>query len=246
MKVLITGAGGDVGIAISERLISSNCEVVAYDLRGEHLPTGVRFVDGDVRDFEHLARVAQGCDGGIHLAALAGEANAEEILSVNVLGAYGFLLAARKAGFRNSVIASSASTHLAPSEFDHGSLMRTSDGDDHAYDMSKALQEMIGRDFHSHGLSVQCLRFGHIVLGKEETNLRRTTTLHDEQYCRGGWVALEDVVDACNAALKTAPATTTFEILNVVGAKAARDRFQVARAEGRLGIKLKYDFSAFE
>jgi hypothetical protein len=34
-------------------------------------------------------------------------------------------------------------------------------------------------------------------------NLLRSISLRDEEYCRGGWVALEDVVDACVAALQT-------------------------------------------
>ena len=86
MKILITGAGGNIGIAVSERLISSNHDVVAYDLRNEGLRAGIRFVDGDVRDFKRLARAAEGCDGGIHLVALASGASAEDILSVKRIG----------------------------------------------------------------------------------------------------------------------------------------------------------------
>jgi nucleoside-diphosphate-sugar epimerase len=246
MKVLITGGTGDVGSELSARLVSSGHDVVVYDLKKESLLAGIQFVEGDVRDFKRVALAADGCDSGIHLASLAGTSDAEDIVSVNVLGAFSFLVAGRRAGFRNSVVVSSAPVHLAPSEWDNSLLLKTSGGDDHVYDLTKALQEVVARDFHSHGLPVICLRFGHIVLGEEETNLRRSISLRDEEYCRGGWVALEDVVDACIAAVETPRTTPTFEVLNIVGSRGARDRFRVAAAESRLGMKLRYDFAAYE
>ena len=245
MNVLITGGAGNVGFELSKKLVSSGNRVVVYDLKNDDLPTAVQFIEGDVRDFKRLALAAEGCDGGIHLAALDGTSGAENIVSVNVLGVIGFLTAAGKARFRISVVASAAPVHLAPSELDDGFLLRTAGGDDHIYDLTKVLQEVIARDFHSHGLATLCLRFGHIVRGEEEMNLLRSMSLKDEHYCRGGWVALEDVVDACAAALETARATTTFEVLNIVGAQSARDKFHVAAAENRLGIKLRYDFAGY-
>ncbi len=246
MKVLITGGGGDVGIALAERLVSSMHHVVVYDLKGDGLPPGVRFVEGDVRDFSRLAEAAEGCDAGIHLAVLAGESGAEDIMSVNLLGAYGFLRAGQRASFRNSIVVSSAPVHLAPSESDIGFPLRTSVGRDHVYDLTKAVQELMAMDFHSHGQPVLCLRLGHIVLGEAGTSLERSVSLWDEDYCRGGWVALEDVVDACASALELTPALDTFEILNIVGAAEARERFHVGSAESRLGIKLRYDFAEYE
>jgi nucleoside-diphosphate-sugar epimerase len=246
MNFLITGGAGDVGIELSKRLGLSGHGVVVYDLKNAGLLSGVQFFEGDVRDFKRLALAAEGCDSGIHLATSGGASGAENIISVNVLGVTGFLAAGRKARFRNSVVASSAPVHLAPSELDNDILLRTSGGDDHVYDLTKTLQEVIARDFHSHGLPTLCLRFGHIVRGEEEMNLERSIFLKDEDYCRGGWVALEDVVDACVAALEMAPATATFEVLNIVGARGARDRFNVAAAENRLGIKLRYDFVGYE
>ena len=246
MNVLITGGSGDVGTELSKRLILSGHAVVVYDLENRGLPDGVRFVEGDVRNFKHLAQAAENCDSGIHLAALAGEADAEDIISTNLLGAFGFLVAARNAGFRNSVIASSAPVHIALNVPDDRPLLKTSPGADHVYDLTKTLQEMIARDFHAHGLQTLCLRLGHIVRGAEEMNLRRTVSLKNEDYCRGGWVALEDVVDACAAALETAPDAARFEILNIVGTRDARERFRVAAAEKRLGIRLRYDFASYK
>jgi nucleoside-diphosphate-sugar epimerase len=246
MNIFIPGGAGHIGIALADQLIASGHGAVIYDRDNQDLPPGARFVEGDVRDFQHMVQAAQSCDSGIHFAALSGASQAAEILSINVLGAYGFLAAARQAGFRNAVMASSAPVHLAPGAWDNGALLPTAPGADHVYDLSKALQEEMARDFHAHGLPALCLRFGHIVRGKEESDLRHATSLKDERYCRGGWVALEDVVESCIAALQMAPATEKFEVLNIVGARGARQRFQVAGAEHRLGISLRYDFAAFE
>lgn len=220
--------------------------MVAYDLDGSRLPGEAQFIKGDVRNFSRVVNAAASCDAGIHLASLAGDSKDEDILSVNVLGAYGFLQAAQQAPFQSAVIASSAPVHVAPNSLDDDLLLRTSDGGDHVYDLTKTLQEVIGRDFHAHGLPVCCVRFGHIVRGAEELNLERSKPLAREYYCRGGWVALEDVADACVAALMIDPPGEVFEILNIVGARDARTRFHVADAEERLGIELQYDFAAFE
>jgi nucleoside-diphosphate-sugar epimerase len=246
MKVLITGGGGPVGAALCEKLISRENDVVVYDLKHGSTPAGALFVEGDVRDFDHLAEVAAGCEAGIHLAVLAGETRQEDMFSVNVSGAYGFLFAASKARFGRSIVVSSAPVHLAASGMDRQFPLLTSGGDDRLYDLTKALQEVMAHDFHAHGLNVLCLRFGHVVRGEEETDLERTTSLAEEHYCRGGWVALEDAVEACAAALTIAPAAKGLEILGIVGSRHGRDRFDVSGVEERLGIKLRYDFAAFE
>ena len=246
MDVLITGCNSDVGVALSERLVASGHTVRAYDVDGSRRPGAIEFVEGDVRDFGLLATVAEGCDVGLHLAALSGDSPAADILSVNVLGAYGFLSAASKNAFRTSVVASSAPVHLDPRPSDDAPLLRTSADRDHTYDLSKTLQEVIGRDFHAHGLPVLCLRFGHIVLGEEEKTLDRSKDLSSEAYCRGGWVALEDIAVSCAAALAIEPSHDALEVLNVVGSVSARERFRVADAESRLGVELQYDFSDYE
>ena len=245
MKVLVTGACGTIGLAVTDKLVSANCEVVAYDRVRSELPGGARLIEGDVRDFAQLAEAARGCDAGIHLAAVADGASVSDILSINAFGAYGFLAAAKEAGFRRTIIAGSAPVHLPPGDRDN-SFPPPSDSEDHVYDLSKALQEVIASDFRSHGLPALCLRFGHVVRGKEETNLEGSLALKDEHYCRGGWVAIEDIAEACLAGLALQPSENALEILNIVGARGARERFRVGAAENRLGITLQYDFAAYD
>lgn len=244
MKILVTGACGPIGLAVTEKLVSAGHEVIGYDRVGSELPCGATLIEGDVTDFAHLTEAARGCDAGIHLAAVSGEATATDILSVNALGAYGFLAAARDSGFRRTIVAGSAVVHLPASDRDNSFPPPSFDGD--VYDLSKSLQEVIANDFRSHGLAVLCLRFGHVVHGEEETSLEGSSPLEDEHYCRGGWVALEDIAEACLAGLAVQPSEDALEILNIVGAKGARERFRVATAESRLGITLEYDFAAYE
>ena len=246
MRTLITGVSSDVGRYLAAHLIDNGHEVVGFDTTEFDALTGVEFVQGDVRDFAAVADASRACDTGVHLAVRAGDASAEDIVGVNVSGAYGFMAAARRNRFRNSIVASSAPVHLAPGPGDNEVLLRTSQDDDHVYDLSKALQEVVARDFHAHGTPAMGLRFGHVVWGEREVNLDEPTPLVALDYCRGGWVALEDVVVACAKALEIPPSRDTFEILNIVGAKSARDRFETGRVERRLGFKFAYDFADYE
>jgi UDP-glucose 4-epimerase len=77
-------------------------------------PTGasIQLVVGDVRDFELACASCEGVDGVVHLAANTGVPNSIaaplEDCSANVLGTLNYLEAARRAGIRRFVLASSA------------------------------------------------------------------------------------------------------------------------------------------
>lgn len=244
MKTLITGIGSEVGLGLSQRLISAGNEVVGFDIQPvANGINGVTYVQGDVLDLCALSEAAKGCDAGIHLAVLAHPFNAAEIMNVNVTGAYNFMAVAREQRFRIAILAGSAPVHLDANA--NEDLMPTAEDEDHAYDLSKVLQEVVVRDFHAHGNPVMCLRFGHIVRGKLEQNLDSSTPLSELDYCRGGWVAIEDVVTACAVALELSPDLHSLEILNIVGAQGARKKYQIEQTERRLGIKLAYGFANY-
>lgn len=244
MKTLITGISSDIGRFLAEHLVNHGHQVIGIDIKSiDSLPTEVEFVRGDVRDIPTLTHIAHECDTGIHLAVLSG--NAPDLLDVNVSGAYSFMIAARANNFRNAILTSSAPVHLENIDID-ALLLSTSQDEDHAYDLSKVLQEVTCRDFHTHGTPVMCLRLGHIVWGEREVNLSKPTPLTEFNYCRGGWVALEDVVIACAKALETTPDPKIFEILNIVGARGAREKFNIGDTEQRLGFELIFDFANFE
>lgn len=77
MKVLLTGALGNIGLATLEALLAEGHDVVAFDLesrRARKLASAiegrVRFVWGDITDAESLRRALGGVDAVIHLAAV--------------------------------------------------------------------------------------------------------------------------------------------------------------------------------
>ena len=244
MKILITGSSSEIGQGIAGALLDEGHSVVAFDqtrcsIEHERLIS----VEGDVRQLDELIGSSVGCDAGIHLAVLAGDSEGMELLSVNVLGAYAFLMASKQAGFCSSVLVSSAPVHLEPSEFDLGLINSSRDAD--LYDLSKNIQEIIAQDFNLHGLPVFCLRIGHVVFGERALNLDAPIPLDQLEYCRGGWVALEDVISFCIAAL-SCEAESNFRTYNLVGSLSGRDRFDVATTEKHLGVNLRYDFSEYE
>lgn len=99
-RVLLTGAGGFIGAALTASLLELGHEVVAVEngLRGspkriEHLLANkrLRLIEGDVRDVELATRATEGCAIVFHLAAVNGTENfynrPEVVLDVAVRGA---------------------------------------------------------------------------------------------------------------------------------------------------------------
>jgi nucleoside-diphosphate-sugar epimerase len=235
MRVLVTGSKGYVAQRTIEALSDRGHEVVGFDLE----------LGGDVRHPDAVDDAARGCDAGIHCAVLHADSRPADILAVNVVGTYSFFAAAMKHKFRMAVLASSAPVHLPSREDDAvGFPLRSSDGADHVYDLSKALQKQIARDFFERQVPVKCLRLGRVVDGDRATTLGEEVTLSDLTYCRGGWVAIEDVAEAFTAAL-TSPPDDVFLPYTLVGSRLGRLRFNVCKTEARLGIRLKYDFAEF-
>lgn len=101
-RLLVTGAGGFIGAALTKRLCALGHEVVAVEngLRGSpkriaHLledPSArLRLVDGDVRDVAVATKATEGCEIVFHLAAVNGTENfykhPEVVLDVAIRGA---------------------------------------------------------------------------------------------------------------------------------------------------------------
>ena len=77
LKVLLTGAMGNIGFSTLEALLVEGHDVVAFDLesrRARQLASGfdgrVQFVWGDITDPESLRHALEGVDAVIHLAAI--------------------------------------------------------------------------------------------------------------------------------------------------------------------------------
>src|SRR3954469_4551136 len=126
MRVLVTGGAGFIGSHLAERLFERGDEVRILDSfatgRREnlaHLPDA-ELVEGDVQSFERAHHAVRGCDAVLHEAALPSvpRSVADPLTSnaTNVTGTLNVLLAARDAGVRRVVFASSSSVYGAAKE----------------------------------------------------------------------------------------------------------------------------------
>jgi len=126
MATLVTGGSGVLGLHVARCLGEKGETVVAYSTSGapdradvllQNATARVKFIRGDILDFEHLRQTAEEFDvtGVIHTAALTGEAQARarthEVFSVNVAGTSNVLELARLRKVRRVVYIGSASEY---------------------------------------------------------------------------------------------------------------------------------------
>ena len=176
-RVLVTGASGRVGRHVVDALVD-DCEVTVLDLAPP--VQDVPFIEGNVLDLDTVRASMSGQDAVIHLAAidLGVPAEPEAYFGTNVMGTWNAVQAAREAGIRKVVLASSVSaTGIGemrsdfPPEYlpvDEAHAMKPA----HAYGVSKLVVEDIARSFALHGdVSITCLRPVAVIV---DSNLRRT------------------------------------------------------------------------
>ncbi len=174
-RILVTGGAGLIGSHIVDRLISeSPAEIVILDnfVRGRRenlagaMPSGrVTIVEGDIRDRQLVTEAMQGIDVVFHQAAIRITQCAEEpALAMDVLvnGTFIVLDAARQAGVRKVVAASSASVYGLADRFPtdeqhHPYNNRT------LYGAAKAFNEGLLRSFNEmYGLEYVALRYFNV------------------------------------------------------------------------------------
>jgi UDP-glucose 4-epimerase len=114
-KMLVTGVAGFVGSNLADRLLAAGLEVVGidnliYGLR-EQIPTAVEFHNADIRT-KDIYDLFRGVDVVFHLAAkndlIACQQGPVETMEVNVAGTTNVFEAARRAGVRKVVLATSS------------------------------------------------------------------------------------------------------------------------------------------
>jgi uronate dehydrogenase len=156
--VLITGGAGRIG-----RYLRSGLPAFGWSLRSmdKQEGQGDDFVQGDILDPEVLAAAMAGAAAVVHLAAVVTSQSAfGEILGANIDGTYRVFDAAREAGVRRIVFASSNHANgFAPISSGWGPGVR--DRPDSFYGVSKIFGEALAQMYADrYGIDVVSIRIG--------------------------------------------------------------------------------------
>jgi UDP-glucose 4-epimerase len=171
-KILVTGGCGFVGSNLLRQTVErdSAADIVVLDNETmgspRDLPEGrITYHKGDICDLPLLSRVMAGCDTVIHLAANTRVIESIEDptlnFEVNVRGTFNVLLAARDAGVRRVVMASTGGAILGDVEppVHEGMVPQPAA----PYGASKLAGEGYGYAFAgSYGMQVTALRFSNV------------------------------------------------------------------------------------
>jgi UDP-glucose 4-epimerase len=122
MKVLVTGGAGFIGSHIVRRLLDLDHEVVVLDNFStgrrsnlDAVASDIELIEGDVAELEQVEQAVAGCDAVYHEAALPSvpRSIADPLAShaANATGTLNVLVAARDAGARRVIIASSSTVY---------------------------------------------------------------------------------------------------------------------------------------
>lgn len=162
-RVLITGAAGRIGSSLAESLKDR------YELRLHYhqtIPANPPVADihiADVADYDQIAPAMDGIDAVVHLAADPNtRASWESVRDRNIIGTYNVYEAARRAGVKKIVF---ASTNHVMGMYDRDRQWPIYSSQpvrpDSLYGVSKAFGETLARYYvDQYGLPIICLRIG--------------------------------------------------------------------------------------
>ncbi|WP_433606362.1 NAD-dependent epimerase/dehydratase family protein [Dactylosporangium sp. CA-139114] len=230
MRVLVTGAGGNIGRAVCARLAAEQVPVHALVLHDRAPSTVEHSVTGDAGDPATVrAAIGTGVDAVVHLAAIPSPLNDPplDVFAGNTRATFNVLEECARAGVHRAVIASSYSImglrfaerelHPAYYPIDERTPLQIED----AYSLSKQADEATAAMMHRrHGLDIVALRFPFTA---DWARLRTTASacerdpstmaadswsyLHVDDAAEAVWLALTRPVTGFHPLLLAAPHT---------------------------------------
>lgn len=202
----MTGAAGRIGVHLRSALHELGVELVSTDvvevppatatgISADADPAAAAAAERrevvDVADLEALTELFAGCVGVVHLGGISDEADFHDLATVNVVGTYHVLEAARRAGVGRVVFASSnrlTGSYDTDTTVDVGMPPRP----DGFYGVSKVAGEALCRLYSDKfGLSTIALRIGSWGEAPEDSRQLHT------------WLSRPDAVRAFVAAMTT-------------------------------------------
>ncbi len=219
-KVLVTGMSGLIG-ELFRKHARTKYTLTALNRR---LVEGVECYQADIRDLGQIESAFHGKDVVVHLAALAkADATWEEALQFNVVGTYNVFEAARRAGVKRVVYASSGATVTGwERELPYSAIVEghydqipakwqkvtheTPTRPAGLYGWSKVAGEALARYFSdTYGMSMICLRIGRVNPENRPTSPRVFSV----------WCSYRDIVQMIEKCID-APDTVRFDIFYAV------------------------------
>ena len=182
--VLVTGAAGGIGTRLRQLLKGAYPKIRLSDIRPPaDLKPDEEFVQAELADLAQVETAVQGVDGIVHLGGFATEGPWDTILNANIIGCYNLFEAARRAGVKRVVFASSNhAVGFYPRQRRIGT--REPVRPDSRYGISKAFGEAVAATYaYKHGMRT-CLRIGNF--GDKPLDHRRLSI----------WLKPEDLVPA--------------------------------------------------
>lgn len=201
MKVLVTGAAGLVGGHLREHW-GDRYELRLADVKPvEDLAAHEEFVQMDITQYDAFLVACQGMDAVVHLAADPSmEADFyKTLLPLNIIGCYNGFEAARAAGCRRIVFASSINAILGHDQ-EEPVPWQAPVYPVNVYGATKCFGEALGRVYaHQHGLSCIMVRIGAAAWKQapDQTPPRREAgiTPHDQAQLFSRCLEAPDEVD---------------------------------------------------
>jgi uronate dehydrogenase len=196
-RLLLTGAAGEIGRVLRPALRGAAEKLRWHDLRaiGDAASPDEEVMIGDLTVPGVAEAATEGVDCVVHLAGIPRETGGtpEEILAANVLGTHRMFEAARRAGVRRFIFASSNHV-IGFYRADRGVGTVEPPRPDGHYAVSKVFGEALGR-LHAdkHGIEVAALRIG--AFRARPGNVREL----------GAWISHRDMAQLVRRCIEAPP-----------------------------------------
>jgi nucleoside-diphosphate-sugar epimerase len=196
-RILITGPGGRVGTQIVS-LLREHFALRLFDSQPLAAQGDDEVIAGDIQDFAALRRACERVHAMIHLAAISDEADFHSrLLPVNLAGVYNAFEAARQAGLKKVVFASTGQTILNYGKETHVTTEMPARPST-VYACTKLFGEALARHYsEAHGMEMICIRLCYFR-GYDDPLLR--IPRHEVQY---DWCSPRDLTQLLVKSIRT-------------------------------------------